>query len=84
MKLKTLKDLPYERIPRVFNPLALKEEWVNKKTLKQEAIKWVKDIETKKVKERSNRREGKNYNSNMASKQLVLIDFFNIIEEDLK
>ena len=78
MKLKTLKDIDmmYEGTPQGEAQL--------KKDLKNEAIKWVKHLETKKVKVYPSRQMGKTHNSIIDGEIGILKHFHNITEEDLK
>ena len=71
MKLKTLKDLTEYY-------LGLKTLVVAKDELKQEAIKWVKDIRTRHHGAQIPELLGENTVSKW------IINFFNITEEDLK
>jgi len=79
--LKTLKDLQYEG-----------SEWINLKSLKAEAIKWVKHIDEAILWHRTDYRENHKIDSgqlfelqtNLEGQKLSLINFFNITSEDLK
>ena len=64
-ELKTLKDLP-----DFYN-----EGLVDKEVLQQEAIKWVKYLDTYPIDYTHEERIGA---------RCILVDFFNLVEEDLK
>ena len=70
-KLKTLKDI--EQVS------SADREWISKPQLKQEAIKWVKE-ENKQWQESL----GERNNVPISPRSIMMMEFHNITEEDLK
>ncbi len=76
MKLKTLKDLGFDNTVGDIADIKYKERQIPISQLKQEAIKWVKQVEKE-----NEKFEGEGYGRQYVN---IMIDFFNITEEDLK
>jgi hypothetical protein len=84
-ELKTLKDIS---LHRSFNKKGSPDFCVDREELRQEAIKWVKNLlqnEDIKVKVLYNTRDGTiPCNSNNLAAAIIMAEFFNLTEEDLK
>jgi len=74
MKLKTLKDFENKQ----------NDYTISRIELKAEAVKWVKELENKKIEINPKLRAGKNWNANMDMPIVWIKHFFNLTEEDLK